>query len=70
MNEANKAFLFGINYITMSDDEDYRDELEEMFEVSYHSAEKLKQKVNYSPYNSFFNIYFPKVVYQKQEILF
>lgn len=42
MNEANKAFLFGINYITMSNDEDYRDELEEMFEVSYHSAEKIE----------------------------
>lgn len=40
MNEANKAFLFGINYVTISGDEDYKEELEEMFEVSYHTPEK------------------------------
>ncbi|MFP6334689.1 tetratricopeptide repeat protein, partial [Bacillus subtilis] len=42
MNEANKAFLFGINYVTISGDEDYKVELEEMFEVSYHTPEKIE----------------------------
>lgn len=42
MNEANKAFLFGINYVTISGDEDYKEELEEMFEVSYHTPEKIE----------------------------
>lgn len=42
LNEANKAFLFGINYVTMSNDEDYKEELEDMFEVSYNSAEKIE----------------------------
>ncbi|WP_436855134.1 tetratricopeptide repeat protein [Staphylococcus caeli] len=42
MNEANKAFLFGMNYVTLSEDESYQEELEDMFEVSYHSAEKIE----------------------------
>lgn len=42
MNEANKAFLFGINYVIISGDEDYKEELEEMFEVSYHTPEKIE----------------------------
>ena len=35
LNEANKAFLFGMNYVLITEDDDYRDELEEMFEVNH-----------------------------------
>ncbi|MGO3050714.1 hypothetical protein CD110_07410 [Staphylococcus casei] len=42
LNDPNKSFLFGMNYVLASNDEDYQEELEEMFEVSYHSAEKIE----------------------------
>ncbi|HLR20120.1 MAG TPA: tetratricopeptide repeat protein [Staphylococcus sp.] len=42
LNEANKAFLFGINYVTISEDEAYKAELEDMFEVSYNSEAKIE----------------------------
>ncbi|ATH60797.1 MULTISPECIES: tetratricopeptide repeat protein [Staphylococcus] len=42
LNEANKAFLFGMNYVILAEDEDYREELEDMFEVSYNSEEKIE----------------------------
>ncbi|MBU7218070.1 tetratricopeptide repeat protein [Staphylococcus gallinarum] len=41
-NDPNKAFLFGMNYVILAEDEDYQEELEEMFEVSYHSPEKIE----------------------------
>ncbi|EKU48501.1 tetratricopeptide repeat protein [Staphylococcus massiliensis] len=41
-NEPNKAYLFGLNYVFTSDDADYREELEDMFEVTYHEEKKLK----------------------------
>ncbi|TGS59814.1 hypothetical protein EN819_33890, partial [Mesorhizobium sp. M1C.F.Ca.ET.176.01.1.1] len=42
LNEANKAFLFGMNYVILADDDDYQEELEEMFEVTYNSEEKIE----------------------------
>ncbi|WP_244914284.1 tetratricopeptide repeat protein [Staphylococcus microti] len=44
MNEPNKAYLFGLNYVFTSGDEDYRDELESMFDVSFHEEATLKQE--------------------------
>ncbi len=41
-NERNKAFLFGINYVIVSDDQDYRDELDQMFDVKYQSEEQIE----------------------------
>ena len=41
VNEPNKAFLFGINVI-VSDDQDYRDELDQMFDVKYQSEEQIE----------------------------
>nr|WP_263313991.1 tetratricopeptide repeat protein [Mammaliicoccus sp. Marseille-Q6498] len=34
-NEPNKAFLFGLRYVTEEDDQDYFDEMIQMFEVKY-----------------------------------
>ena len=31
-----------MNYVILAEDEDYQEELEEMFEVSYHSPEKIE----------------------------
>ncbi|TGE18839.1 tetratricopeptide repeat protein [Staphylococcus petrasii] len=42
LNEPNKAFLFGINYVILTKDKDYRAELEKTFEVSYISEEKIE----------------------------
>lgn len=42
VNEPNKAFLFGINYVIVSDDQDYRDELDQMFDVKYQSEEQIE----------------------------
>lgn len=42
LNEPNKAFLFGINYVILTDDKDFREELEKTFEVSYMSEEKIQ----------------------------
>lgn len=42
LNEANKAFLFGMNYVILAEDDDYQEELEEMFEVTYNSEEKIE----------------------------
>lgn len=42
LNEPNKAFLFGINYVIVSDDQDYRDELDQMFDVKYQSEEQIE----------------------------
>ena len=42
LNEANKAYLFGIRYVYLSEDEDYRDELETMFEVTYMGEAQLE----------------------------
>ncbi|MCD8878057.1 tetratricopeptide repeat protein [Staphylococcus kloosii] len=41
LNEPNKAFLFGINYVLISEDEAYHEELENMFEVSYDSGHDI-----------------------------
>ncbi len=46
VNEPNKAFLFGINYVIVSDDQDYRDELDQMFDVKYQSEEQIELKLN------------------------
>ena len=42
LNDPNKSFLFGMNYVILTDDEDYKTELEEMFEVSYSSNNDIK----------------------------
>lgn len=42
LNEPNKAFLFGINYVFVSDDQEYRDELEQMFDVKYENEEQIE----------------------------
>ena len=42
LNEPNKAFLFGINYVILTDDTDFREELEKTFEVSYMSEDKIQ----------------------------
>ncbi|MCY1026827.1 tetratricopeptide repeat protein, partial [Mammaliicoccus sciuri] len=34
-NEPNKAFLFGLRYVTEEDDQDYFEEMIQMFEVKY-----------------------------------
>ncbi|MGN5883568.1 tetratricopeptide repeat protein [Staphylococcus simulans] len=44
LNDPNKAFCFGINYVIISNDEAYRKELEEMFEVVYDDLDKLEQE--------------------------
>lgn len=42
LNEANKAYLFGLRYAYLSEDEDYRDKLETMFEVTYTGEAQLE----------------------------
>ncbi|MBI5974072.1 tetratricopeptide repeat protein [Staphylococcus canis] len=42
LNEPNKAYLFGLNYAFLTQDEAYRDELESMFEVSIHNEDQLE----------------------------
>lgn len=42
LNEPNKAFLFGINYVLTSDDQAYREELEELFEVTYDNEHNIE----------------------------
>ncbi|MFY0486579.1 hypothetical protein ACKX1U_13080, partial [Staphylococcus haemolyticus] len=42
LNETNKAFLFGFNYVILTDDTDFRVELEKTFEVSYMSEDKIQ----------------------------
>lgn len=42
LNEPNKAYLFGLRYSFVSEDEDYRDELETMFEVSFNGTHRLE----------------------------
>ncbi|EHJ07143.1 tetratricopeptide repeat protein [Staphylococcus simiae] len=42
LNEPNKAFLFGINYVIVSEDQEYREELEQMFDVSYDDEEQIE----------------------------
>lgn len=42
LNEPNKAFLFGINYVILTEDKAFRSELEQTFEVSYISEEKIE----------------------------
>ncbi|QLK85538.1 lipopolysaccharide assembly protein LapB [Staphylococcus sp. 17KM0847] len=44
LSEPNKAYLFGLQYVFMSEDEAYRDELERMFDVSYHEEDELRQE--------------------------
>ncbi|MGX0035830.1 tetratricopeptide (TPR) repeat protein [Staphylococcus auricularis] len=42
LNDPNKAFLFGMNYVIVSGDEGYQAELESMFEVRYHTPQKIE----------------------------
>ena len=44
LNEPNKAFLFGINYVLVSNDDEYQTQLDEMFEVSYSSEHDIEQE--------------------------
>ena len=44
LNDPNKAFCFGMNYVLEAEDEDYRSELEEMFEVVYDDLDKLEKE--------------------------
>lgn len=44
LNEPNKAFLFGINYVVLSNDDSFREELENMFEVSYIEENKIEME--------------------------
>ena len=44
LNEPNKAFLFGINYVILSNDDSFREELEKMFEVSYIEENKIEME--------------------------
>lgn len=41
-NEPNKAYLFGVNYAHLTQDETYRSKLEEMFEVSFNGEHQLE----------------------------
>ncbi len=42
LNEPNKAFLFGINYVILTDDQEFREVLEKIFEVTYTSEHKIE----------------------------
>lgn len=42
LNEPNKAYLFGLSYAFIAEDEDYREELESMFEVSFSGENELE----------------------------
>ncbi|UWF56328.1 tetratricopeptide repeat protein [Staphylococcus hyicus] len=42
LNEPNKAYLFGLRYAFLTDDGDYREELEQMFEVTYMGDAQLE----------------------------
>lgn len=43
-NDPNKSYLFGLNYAFSSGDADYREELESMFDVSYHEEDTLREE--------------------------
>ncbi|GAA3733792.1 tetratricopeptide repeat protein [Salinicoccus jeotgali] len=43
-NDANKAFLFGVQYVKYEPDSGYDEELEEMFEVSIHDEEEVERE--------------------------
>ena len=70
LNEPNKAFLFGINYVILTDDTDFREELEKTFEVSYMSEDKIHSKHNFSQRNYYSNIYFLKEDYKMHVNIF
>ena len=42
LNEPNKAFLFGINYVLLTNDQEFREVLEKTFEVTYTSEHKIE----------------------------
>lgn len=44
LQDPNKAFCFGMNYVLLSEDEDYRKELEETFEVVYKDVDVLEKE--------------------------
>ncbi|ARJ51293.1 tetratricopeptide repeat protein [Staphylococcus lutrae] len=44
LNEPNKAYLFGLCYAFLADDEDYRIELEDMFEVAFTGEHPLEME--------------------------
>jgi tetratricopeptide (TPR) repeat protein len=44
MNDANKAFLFGIEYMKHYPEEDYRNELEQMFDVVVEDEEEVEKE--------------------------
>lgn len=61
VNEPNKAFLFGINYVIVSDDQDYRDELDQMFDVKYQSEEQIELEAQLFVVQILFQYLFLKV---------
>ena len=62
LNEPNKAFLFGINYVFVSDDQEYRDELEQMFDVKYENEEQIELEAQLFAVQILFQYLFHKVV--------
>ena len=60
VNRPNKAFLFGINYVIVSDDQDYRDELDQMFDVKYQSEEQIELEAQLFVFKYYSNIFFLK----------
>ncbi|MEJ7443020.1 hypothetical protein WL555_13295, partial [Staphylococcus warneri] len=44
LNEPNKAYLFGLSYAFLADDEAYREELEDMFEVAFNGEHPLEEE--------------------------
>ena len=43
-HDANKAFLYGVSYASQTGDEDYRDQLEDMFDVEIEDEDELKKE--------------------------
>ncbi|WP_233709583.1 tetratricopeptide repeat protein [Mammaliicoccus vitulinus] len=43
-NEPNKAFLFGLRYVTEEDDQDYFEEMIQMFEVKYDNQTVVEEE--------------------------
>ncbi|MDT1038841.1 tetratricopeptide repeat protein [Staphylococcus pseudintermedius] len=44
LNEPNKAYLFGLSYAFLADDEAYREELEDLFEVAFNGEHPLEEE--------------------------
>ena len=62
LNEPNKAFLFGINYVLITDDQDFRDELEQTFDVSYSNEHQIEIEAQLFAVQLLFQFYFHRDV--------